>query len=110
MAMAAIRSGTNAISDPNTNSSTIRAPRPPTRVSSRTLGPLLSLETLTRASMPVMRTGAPATSVVRRRRAGLFQGRPRRESKAFAVEGGYQITPKVVLPSLETNIRSPVLA
>ena len=59
--------------------------------------------------MPVMRTGAPATSVVAAAARVSFRAGPA-GSKAFAVEGGYQITPKVVLPSLETNIRSPVLA
>ncbi len=61
IAIAAIRSGTNAIAEPNTNSSTIRAPTPPTSVSARTLGPDDSSVAVARASMPVMVTGAPAT-------------------------------------------------
>ena len=106
MAMAAMRSGTNAISDPNTNNRMMRAPRPPSRVSSRTLGPLLSSDVLARASRPVMRTGAPAMSVAAAAARVFFRAGPA-ASKASAVDGGYQITPNVVPPSLETNIRSP---
>ena len=55
MAIAAISSGTNAMSEPNTNASTISAPRPPMRVSTRTLGPSdSSLSPTASGSYPVI--------------------------------------------------------
>ena len=42
IATIAIRIGTNAISDANTNASTSSAPKPPTSASTSTPGPLLS--------------------------------------------------------------------
>lgn len=61
MAIAAISNGTNAIVDPKTKASTMRAPRPPISVSASTLGPADSSSPVASTSRPVMRTGAPST-------------------------------------------------
>ena len=107
--MAAISSGTRAISEPKTNRSTIRAPTPPSRTSTSTLGPSLSSSGAIRASNPVIRTGAPATSAPAAA-SRMASSASEAGSNATASDGGYQTTPKVVRPSSETNRRSPVLA
>ena len=58
---AAVKIGTKARNEANTKASTIRAPKPPTKASSRTPGPSLSLPlSSASASKPVRCTGSPA--------------------------------------------------
>ena len=58
----AMRIGTIASADANTNSSTAKAPRPPSMASSRRPGPSLSAPLSSNsASKPVRCTGWPAT-------------------------------------------------
>ena len=68
----AIRIGTNASSDANTNASTTSAPSPPSIDSSRTPGPLLPPVWLWSASRPVTCTGAPAIRSPARTAAAVF--------------------------------------
>ena len=71
----AISSGTNASSEANTNASTTSAPSPPSTDSRNTPGPPLPPVWLCSASIPVTRTGAPATAVAGQRRLGPLGGR-----------------------------------
>ena len=61
IATIAISSGRNAISDAKTNTSTARAPIPPSMISRPTPGPLPCPVSLLSASKPVTRTGWPPT-------------------------------------------------
>jgi hypothetical protein len=108
MAMTAMSRGTRAISEPKTKNSTTSAPKPPRSTSTSTLGPSPPPSPLVSASSPEMRTGAPATS---RPSAAAWAWSSARPAGSKAVSaGGYQRTPKVVRPSWETKVRSPVVA
>ena len=108
IAMTAMSRGTSAIREPKTRNSTTSAPTPPRSVSTSTLGPSPPSSPLASASMPVIRTGAPATSRLAASARAWSSARPAGSNAVSA--GGYQITPKVARPSSETKVRSPVVA
>ncbi len=106
----AITSGTKASREANTKPSTIRAPTPPSTASTSTPGPSFSLPlSFMSASKPVSFTGAPATvapsSAPRATRSALGFS-PKKESGSGV---GWTIA-KVVRPSSETKVSSPVEA
>jgi hypothetical protein len=104
----AMSSGTSARKEAKTKTRTRSAPKPPSRDSTSTLDPWLSapLSSIS-ASMPVSRTGAPATvrpSSARRAAFAASRASPHCEFGS----GGGKASAKIVRPSSETNVRSPV--
>ena len=82
----AIRIGTIARNDPNTKASTSSAPKPPSRASTSTPGPLPPPLCTDSASKPVRWTGAPAT-VAPARAALAFSAALGLSSKAWRAVG-----------------------
>jgi hypothetical protein len=106
----AIRIGTIARAEANTNRSTANAPSPPSTASSNRPGPSPSAPLSSNsASNPVRCTGAPATVVPLSTALAVFSAFAFSPNTESGSGGGYT-RPKVVLPSFETNARSPVEA
>jgi hypothetical protein len=65
IATVAMTSGSTASAEPNNTNSTTSAPNPAIRVSASRPGPDASPDCVNSASVPVSRTGSPATVAVR---------------------------------------------